>query len=140
MAIETTVIALADQVTTNSPADMAPPMMSDDTTRGAARLSELMAVEDKVPEGGVDGVGNSAGAGTGTLGDAILGKLNAVSERYQVAVNDAHKTLDVAAPAPSLPELMRLQLKLATVSLEIEVISKGVSKAVQHVDQLTKLQ
>jgi hypothetical protein len=36
--------------------------------------------------------------------------------------------------------MMKLQMDMAVVTLEIEVVGKGVQKAVQHVDTLSKLQ
>ncbi|MGI4847215.1 MAG: hypothetical protein ACRYGK_03630 [Janthinobacterium lividum] len=54
-------------------------------------------------------------------------------------VKDAHEALE-HLDVMSLPQLLGTQLKLSATSLQIEVISKGASLAVRHLDQLTKLQ
>lgn len=140
MALDTTLIAMIEPIST-TPQDPAPPLMTDDTAQGAARLSELMSVQESPATGDVVEATAPAGASTshGTLGDAILGKMENVRQRFEAVVVDAHDAIE-KMNAPSVQDLLAVQFKLLTASLEVEVISKGVGKAVQHVDQLTKLQ
>ena len=131
--------------------DAAPPRMTSDSSFGSARLTELLAVEDLAPVQQVEAaqpvdpaaiasVPPTAPTGKNTLGDSILGTLDGVGKRYLSAVDRAHKDLNTTATSTDLASLLSMQLKIAALSLEIEVVSKGVAKATQHFDQLTKLQ
>lgn len=141
MGLDTTVIAMIEPSSAPLPDDPAPPLMTDDSARGAARLSELMAVEDSPAVEAAAGTALpiDGARGDSTLGDAILGKLDRISQRYESVTKDAYDAM-TSTDTHSLQSLLGVQIKLVAVALEVEVISKGVGKAVQHFDQLTKLQ
>jgi hypothetical protein len=143
MALDASLIAMVESLQENINQDPAPPLMTEDTDRGAARLSDLMTVDDGVtgtavvtPPARIEAV---VPPDTGTLGDAILGKLDNLSSHYQDAVKHAHDALD-GTRSPGLHDMLRLQFNMTVVTMEIDVLGKGVSKVVQTLDQLTKLQ
>lgn len=74
------------------------------------------------------------------MGEIILAKLDQVGTAYKENVGKTYEVLEKAPNEISLHELMKLQLDVSVVTLEIEVVGKGVQKAVQHFDTFTKLQ
>jgi uncharacterized protein YwlG (UPF0340 family) len=77
---------------------------------------------------------------TKTMGEAILSRLDAVGADYKKNVARAYAALEKSPRENTVEDLLKMQLDLAVVSLEVEVVGKGVQKAVQHVDTLSKLQ
>ena len=65
---------------------------------------------------------SAVGAGTGVLGD-----------RKKMSVTAASGVFTTS-------DLLRIQFQMIETSLQVDLISKGVSKGVQDIDQLTKLQ
>jgi hypothetical protein len=82
----------------------------------------------------------SGGATTKTLGDAILARIDAVGANYKQNVTRAYAALEKSPRENTVEDLLKMQLDIAVVALEVEVVGKGVQKAVQHVDTLSKLQ
>jgi type III secretion protein I len=74
----------------------------------------------------------------GTLGDSILKGLQNVSEDFRKSWASVNATLD--GKVDSVSDLLKLQMGMAQVSLQFELIGKGVSRATQNIDQLVKLQ
>jgi hypothetical protein len=79
-------------------------------------------------------------SGTGTLGDAILDKMNAVGKHYQQTAAEFNDSAIEGTSALGLSAMLKLQGRMIQVSLEVDVVSKGIAKGLQHADQLTKLQ
>lgn len=134
--------ALISQVNTfadQSDRGVSLPSETFDLTADSARFSELINGQDIQAVGTVQQLDGSSSI-TRTMGDVILAKLDSVGSKFTTAVEKVHHRLDTMPQTLSLPELLKLQLEVATVSLEVELVGKGVSKAVQHVDQLSKLQ
>ena len=118
------------------------PLVTPEVEAGGERLSELMsiqpeqavyAIDPAVASAEVIGVAN-------TLGEKILARLDAVGLEFRTNMERAHAMLEVGPGKMSLENVLRLQMEMAQVSLEIELVGKGVQKAVQHAEQLTKLQ
>lgn len=112
------------------------PPSADATARFAELTSAPMQDDLVVPDRAVAPLA----PGRGTLGDAILDRMNSVGEAYRTTRETFAASLDVGPKEMSLIDLMRMQFRLADMTLSVEVISKGVSKFTQEVDQLTKLQ
>jgi hypothetical protein len=55
-------------------------------------------------------------------------------------VEQFHTLLEKSPNSLGLPELLKIQIELGALSLEIDLVGKGVTKATQDVDQLSKLQ
>lgn len=117
------------------------PNASPDVLNDGQRFSELLSVGDSVAP-----VNESlppiqrSGIYTNTLGDAILQRLDALGSSFRAQVERTHAMVEATPNSLSLRDLVKLQLEMASVSLEIEIVGKGVQKAVQHADQLSKIQ
>ena len=118
------------------------PTVTPEVEAGGARLSELLVTP-------TDGVVYSleplppvqeVGPGTRVMSEVMMAKLDAIGAEFKTNVNQAYQVLEKSPQQISLQEMMKLQLDMAVVTLEIEVVGKGVQKAVQHFDTLAKLQ
>jgi type III secretion system YscI/HrpB-like protein len=134
------VLSVMAQLASGAEAEPGGPLSNSDTAGAAARLSDLLSAPDGTSVPGVDPVDGVSQSGPATLGDAILNKLNAVGEHYSKTVADAEQIVAMPSNKLGLSEVLQMQLSVSQLSLDVELISKGVSKAVQHVDTLTKLQ
>ncbi len=76
----------------------------------------------------------------GSLGDAVLSGLNKLSGEFQDAWAQKNAILAKGPEALSAGDALRLQAAIGTTSAVIDVVSKGVSKVVQGIEQLTKVQ
>ncbi len=118
------------------------PAVTPEVEAGGARLSELLSAP-------AEGVGYASepvpavqdtGQSTKVMGEIIMAKLDAIGAEYKTNMAQAYQALEKSPQQISLQEMLKLQLDMAVVGLEIEVVGKGVQKAVQHVDTLAKLQ
>jgi len=102
---------------------------SQDATLSAGQQS------DPTPQGGLRPAHT-------TLGDGILSKVTTVGADLQGAWTQVQEGLAVSETASllSTAELMTLQFKMLTFSALNEVVSKGMAKATQDLDQLLKTQ
>jgi hypothetical protein len=75
-----------------------------------------------------------------SMGEVILAKMDNVGKKFTTHMEQVHSLLDKAPNSLSLPELLKIQIELGALSLEIDLVGKGVTKATQDVDQLSKLQ
>lgn len=74
-----------------------------------------------------------------SLGDEILARLDAIGADYKANVARAYTTLEKSPRENTVEDLLKMQLDIAVVSLEVEVVGKGVQKSVQHIDTLSKM-
>lgn len=118
------------------------PTVTPEIDMGGSRLSELLSNQPEQPVYAIDPAVAPADAagGASTLGEKILARLDAVGLEFRTNMERTHAMLEVGPANMSLKDLFKLQMEMAKVSLEIELVGKGVQKAVQHVEQLTKLQ
>jgi len=77
-----------------------------------------------------------AAAETG-LGDRILGGLQGVQQRFDAQLQAVSRTLD---GTPSTSELLRLQLGMAQMAFQVELVGKAISRGTQNIDQLLRMQ
>ena len=82
---------------------------------------------------------NDMSATPTSLGDEILARLDAVGADYKANVSRAYATLEKSPRENTVEDLLKMQLDIAVVSLEVEVVGKGVQKSVQHIDTLSKM-
>jgi type III secretion system YscI/HrpB-like protein len=52
----------------------------------------------------------------------------------------AHHEMDKAPDQLSLRDVLKLEYEFAVITLQIDVVGKGVQKAVQNIDTLVKMQ
>ena len=76
----------------------------------------------------------------GHLGDAILRSMEEAGRQYVAKTQEIHHVLLDRSQELSTTSLLRLQVQLTDASMFVDLLGKAVSKATQHIDQLTKLQ
>jgi len=108
----------------------------------AARLSDLMStqqVQAQAPDGAAaPGPASPQGPGK-SMGDAILRSMDATGRNYKAKIEEMN--LKLANPQEmTTSDLLRMQFQLIDTSMQVDLISKAISKGTQHIDQLTKLQ
>lgn len=143
-------IATVAQATTNS-TWVDTPVLRSVSDSDAARLSDLLSTQNvqapaaqaptsasSVPS--VSSVAPVTPANGNSIGDSILRTLDSAGRTYQNNFSKVERTLTNVGGELNAADLLRLQVQLIGSSLQIELISKVVSKGTQHIDQLTKLQ
>jgi len=75
-----------------------------------------------------------------SMGEVILAKMDNVGKKYTTHVEQFYTLLEKSPNSLGLPELLKIQIELGALSLEVDLVGKGVTKATQDVDQLSKLQ
>lgn len=81
-----------------------------------------------------------SGVDHATLGDSILQGFNKVGENYRASRAELHKVLEGGMNDWTPVQMLGMQMRVADMSMHIELIVKGVAKTTQHIDQLSKLQ
>ena len=115
------------------------PLPSQGTGDGAEFLQKLLSEDSVTSVSSVSNI-NFPDSTKTTMGDAILARLDSIGASYKSAVEKTHNLLDGPPGKLDLQVLLQLEIDMSAVSLQVELVGKGVSKAVQHFDQLTKLQ
>lgn len=118
------------------------PAVTPEVEAGGARLSELLGAP---ADGSVYSLeplqpAQMPGQGNKEMGTILMARLDGIGTEFKTNVGHAYDALEKSPEHFTLREMMKLQLDMAVVTLEIEVVGKGVQKAVQHVDTLSKLQ
>lgn len=118
------------------------PEINSQVEQDGSRLSDLLGNQLDQPVMAADPALMSANAALGTknLGDVLLKRLDVIGNNFTKNIQKTHQLLDTLPSDLRVQDMMKLQLEMASMSLEVELVGKGVQKAVQHVDQLTKLQ
>ena len=111
-----------------------------------ARFTELMSTTTPTAEPAPiaaaipQAIAQAYPAGEGSLGDRILRGLNRVQSSFGETVSAVQKSLDPGAPAPGVSDLLRLQLSMAQLSLQAELVGKVIGRSTQNIDQLVRMQ
>ena len=118
------------------------PEVTQQVQQDGVRFSDLVASRIEQPQVAANPavVPTSAAIDTKSLGDVLLKRLDVVGNNFTKNIQRTHQILDTLPADLRVQDMLRLQLEMASISLEVELVGKGVQKAVQHVDQLTKLQ
>jgi hypothetical protein len=118
------------------------PEISQQVQQDGARFSDLVANRIEQPQVAATPaiVPTNPATEAKSLGDVLLKRLDVVGNNFTKNIQRTHQILDTLPADLRVQDMMRLQLEMASISLEVELVGKGVQKAVQHVDQLTKLQ
>jgi hypothetical protein len=129
----------------NQPSEGSIPTVSPSVQNAGINLLELLNVEQLEPIAN-DSLTtlnssdlNDTPATPSSLGDEILARLDAVGADYKANVTRAYATLEKSPRENTVEDLLKMQLDIAVVSLEVEVVGKGVQKSVQHIDTLSKM-
>jgi hypothetical protein len=118
------------------------PEITQKVQQDGVRFSDLVANRIEQPEMAAKPalVPTTAANDTKSLGDVLLKRLDVVGNNFTKNIQRTHQILDTLPADLRVQDMLRLQLEMSAISLEVELVGKGVQKAVQHVDQLTKLQ
>lgn len=77
--------------------------------------------------------------GERSVGDAVLAGMQNLSGEFKASWQMVQSTLD-SGQAMTLPDMLKMQMGLAQMSIQHELIGKAVSRSAQNLDQLVKLQ
>lgn len=133
------------------PVDVAPNLALDDPAPGpdgpnapaAARFSELMEAPGPAGEAiGIEAaapVASPASSQGHTMGDNILGGLRRVSNDLQNTWSSMSAAMNGKAPFTT-QHMLAIQATLSQMTLQFDLVSKGITKIPQEIDQLVKLQ
>lgn len=118
------------------------PEITQQVQQDGVRFSDLVANRIEPPQVAANPavVATNPAIDTKSMGDVLLKRLDVVGNNFTKNIQRTHQILDTLPADLRVQDMMRLQLEMASISLEVELVGKGVQKAVQHVDQLTKLQ
>ncbi len=75
-----------------------------------------------------------------SLSTMLVAKLDAVGTEFKNNMERAHATFDSAPQDISLVDALKAQYEMAVVTLQIDVVGKGVQKSVQNVETFLKMQ
>ena len=129
-----------------TPTPAAAPALSLPTADAGARFTELMAAPTPpaspaaIPQAIPQAIAEAYPSSEGSLGDRILRGLNRVQSSFGETVGAVQKSLDPGAPAPGVSDLLRLQLSMAQLSLQAELVGKVIGRSTQNIDQLVRMQ
>jgi len=73
------------------------------------------------------------------LGEQILGSLNSLSGELQLSWRNIGQSVSSTEPM-TMQQMIDIQMQLSGVSLTYDLVSKGVSRSTQNLDQLVKMQ
>lgn len=105
------------------------------------QFSELISAAD-----GVQGIEGSSVvypmdmSQSNSLGTMVVAKLDAVGLEFRNNMDRARATFENAPQDVSLIDAMKAQYEMAVVTLQIDVVGKGVQKSVQNVETFLKMQ
>lgn len=138
------VINLVAQATTPSPW-VDTPVLRDVPDAEAARFTDVLQAPQAAPPAvqapsDLPSVYSVSPGEPGHLGDAILRSMEEAGRQYVAKTQEIHQVLLDRSQELSTTSLLRLQVQLTDASMFVDLLGKAVSKATQHIDQLTKLQ
>jgi hypothetical protein len=110
-----------------------------------ARLADLLSARDAQASQPVQQVQPPAAdvqalRPNNTMGDAMLRNLDSAGRSYTEINAKILDTLKVGSANLNTADLLRIQIMLVDTSMKVDLIGKGISKATQEIDQITKLQ
>jgi hypothetical protein len=86
-----------------------------------------------------DGRNFDSGRGQ-SLGTMFVAKLDAVGTDFKNNIERAYSTFERTPEDISLVDVMKAQYEMAVVTLQIDVVGKGVQKSVQNAESFLKMQ
>jgi type III secretion protein I len=124
-------------------APLAPAAPQAADSLATARFAEIMAAPTDAPAPSAPSPAASAGigapAGPPSLGDSILAGMRNVQSGFQGAVQQVAASLEPGAQM-TLPDMLKMQLALVQLSVQVELASKAISRSTQNIDQLVRIQ
>jgi type III secretion system YscI/HrpB-like protein len=78
-------------------------------------------------------------AGSMSLGDSVLAGMRNMQSSFQETVQKVSASLEPGAQM-TLPDMLKMQLSLVQLSVQVEVASKAIGRSTQNIDQLVRIQ
>lgn len=88
--------------------------------------------------GAASGVPGPAGSNLSDMGDRVMNKLDVISDGYMALKSNMGGTAD--GGVPPIVEVLRMQATLVEATVNIELVSKVITRSTQNIDQLTRIQ
>jgi type III secretion protein I len=107
-----------------------------------AQFSNLMAVPEITPlqpPVATEATVRATSLDKPTMGDNILGGLQSMASEFKQNVSNVTASLE-AGTNMGISELLKVQVGLMQMSVQIEMVGKGISRSTQNLDQLVKIQ
>ena len=139
MDITATTMALGSWAVQPSPTVL-PPLASD--ALATTQFSSLMTVPGAAPlqsQVVTEASANSATIEHSTMGDNILKGLQGMASEFKQSMANVSASLDPGTNM-SVSDLFKVQMGLMQMSVQYELIGKGISRSTQNLDQLVKIQ
>jgi hypothetical protein len=144
------VVSVVAQATTSS-TWVDSPVSSTVSDSDAARFADLMSTQNSQAQAPSQLDGPSVVPPTGAtetsavrtgrnIGDTILSNLDSLGRHYVDQNTEINSFLSVDGADLSPSRLLQVQIKMLDQSVVVDVASRVISKGVQELDQLTKLQ
>lgn len=122
--------------------DDAVPGRAPASTANVDRFNAAMApAHEAVAPARVDGAGAASAplAARRGLGDNILGGIQNLSGDLEQKWAALHKTMGIAGNLTNA-DMLRMQIQLCSMTMQFDLVSKGVSRTTQNIEQLVKMQ
>jgi type III secretion protein I len=120
---------------------VAPPLLASDAL-ATAQFSDLLAapgVAPLLPPVITEADNNSIAIAPPTMGDNILKGLQTMASEFKQSMTNVSASLD-AGTNMGVSDLLKVQMGLMQMSVQYELIGKGISRSTQNLDQLVKIQ
>lgn len=115
------------------------PSITPEVDSGSMRLSELMNSKSVTPVSSVPQMDGTTSV-TKTMGEVIIAHLDNVGSNFTSHLEKFNTLVHKVPNELNLPVFIEMQIQMAAISLEVELVGKCVSKGTQDIDQLSKLQ
>jgi type III secretion protein I len=104
----------------------------------AARFAEMVQ-PPALPE--LPAVGSPGAVLPGnTPGDSILEGMKGLGSDFRESWSALRTALEGPMDKMTITDMLRLQLQMVQISVQVELVGKAISKATSNIDQLSKLQ
>jgi hypothetical protein len=117
-----------------------PPITSQNEADGAT-FNDILNSADGVTTFGTAASSNSRSVDlpTHSLSDVILQRADNLGLSFQEKVENVNAMINSGPDSLSLKQLLQAQLSMTSITLEMDLVSGGVHKVTQYIDQLSKL-
>ncbi len=119
------------------------PYASPSVLEGRDRLTNLLSEYEPAPVSGADlmlSLPTVPKHNGSAMGEMLVSKLDSVGAEFKANMVRAHEEMEKAPDQLSLRDILKLEYEFAVITLQIDVIGKGVQKSVQNLDTLVKMQ
>ena len=115
------------------------PAVTSDVDSNSTRLSELINNQEVPPVSAVPQMDGTTSVSK-TMGEVIIAHLDTVGSNFTNHLNKFNNLIQKVPYEMNLPVFIEMQIQMAAISIEVELVGKCVSKCTQDIDQLSKLQ